>query len=40
MHRIPWIFALHLVNALIIFGLAVWLMQRAWQGVRGTSLAA
>lgn len=30
----PILSALHLVNALIIFGLAVWMVQRAWQGVR------
>lgn len=37
---LPVLSALHPVNALIIFGLAVWLMQRAWQGVRGIRLAA
>lgn len=31
---VPILSALHLVNALVIFGLAVWLAQRAWQEVR------
>lgn len=30
----PMLAALHPVNALIIFALALWLTQRAWQGVR------
>ncbi|MGI9059399.1 MAG: DUF6220 domain-containing protein [Ktedonobacteraceae bacterium] len=31
---VPLLAALHVVNALVIFGLAVWLTQSAWQGVR------
>lgn len=30
----PLLSALHMVNALVIFGLAVWLTQSAWQAVR------
>lgn len=32
---VPLLAALHLVNALVIFALALWLTLRAWQGVRG-----
>ncbi len=31
---VPILAALHPVNALVIFGLALWLTRRAWQGVR------
>jgi hypothetical protein len=31
---VPILSALHPVNALLIFGLALWLVQRAWQGIR------
>ncbi|MGH2493292.1 MAG: DUF6220 domain-containing protein [Ktedonobacteraceae bacterium] len=32
---VPVLAALHPVNALVIFALALWLALRAWQGVRG-----
>ena len=32
--------ALHPVNALVIFGLALWLVQGAWQGVRSARQTA
>ena len=32
---VPLLSALHPVNALVIFALALWLTLRAWQGVRG-----
>jgi hypothetical protein len=31
---VPLLSALHPVNALVIFGLALWLLQSAWQAVR------
>jgi hypothetical protein len=31
---VPGLSALHPVNAMVIFGLALWLAQKAWQGVR------
>ncbi len=31
---LPILATLHPVNALVIFGLAMWLTQRAWQGIR------
>lgn len=37
---VPLLSALHPVNALIIFGLALWLAQQAWQAVRSDRQAA
>jgi hypothetical protein len=37
---VPGLSALHPVNALVIFGLALWLAQEAWQGVRDDRLTA
>lgn len=37
---VPMLAALHPVNALVIFGLALWLTYRAWQGVSSDRLAA
>ena len=37
---VPGLSALHPVNALIIFGISLWLAQEAWQGVRGDRLPA
>lgn len=37
---LPMLSALHIVNALVIFGLALALVQRAWQGVRSERRAA
>lgn len=37
---VPILAALHPVNALVIFGLALWLTYRAWQSVRSGGLAA
>lgn len=37
---VPGLSALHPVNALVIFGLSLWLAQEAWQGVRGDRLTA
>jgi hypothetical protein len=36
----PLLSALHPVNALVIFGLALWLTWQAWQGVRNDRQAA
>jgi hypothetical protein len=37
---VPILSSLHPVNALVIFGLALWLTARAWQSVRENRLAA
>lgn len=37
---VPILSALHPVNALVIFGLALWMAQRAWQVVRSDRQAA
>ena len=31
----PWVAALHPVNALLLFGLAVWYVRRAWRAAAG-----